>query len=126
MTEMHDLKPGGIDRREIQVPQDAAIELRPHTASFRGDFGFTVRVRRQTFEEVEAIAVRILDILPEEVIRIDQGRGRVKLIEIPASSSLTQVGPGGASPPSVPPGSTKRVLQHDGVYPHAVGQSAAR
>ena len=56
------------------------MSLVPDTKSFRGDFSFDLRVRG-TFDEVEAIADQILEILPDEVIHIKQHVARVRLEE---------------------------------------------
>ena len=77
--------------------------MAPDTKSFSGDFGFTLRVRRPSFDEADAVARQILAILPNEVIRIDQHKARVKMIETsPAAHSPVGEGPGRAFAPTLP------------------------
>lgn len=51
--------------------------------SFRGDFGLTLRIRRDTFEEMEAVAQQLLGLFPDDTIHIDRRIARVKLKAAP-------------------------------------------
>ena len=52
----------------------------PDTKSFGGDFMLTIRVRRQTFEEVEGVAQQLLGMFPDETFLIDRQIARVKMV----------------------------------------------
>ena len=64
----------------------------PDVKSFRDDFGLTVRLRRDTFEEMEAVALRLLELFPADTIHIDRRIARVKLKAMPTETP-------GAHPP---------------------------
>lgn len=59
-------------------PEDMPFDILPDVATYRGDFGLTLRLRRETRKEIEAIALKLLAILPHDTIFIDQQVGKVK------------------------------------------------
>lgn len=65
--------------RVILAQLGGGAARQPDTKSFRGDFGLTLRVRRDTFEEAEALAVELLRIFPDDTIHIDRRIARVKM-----------------------------------------------